>query len=303
MWFVAGIAVLIVVVAVKWKNFQTAKGPDAPALTRFLAKALVITLFISFVLTFLSDAVVIIPAGHRAVVFDQIKGVRPVALKEGLNFIMPFVQEAHIMDVRVQKLEFDATAASKDLQIIHTKIAVNVHPIEESVPQLFREVGLDYGAKVIHPAMQEALKASSAKYTAEELITKRDSIKLDIHTHLQNVLTRSKIILVETYITDFDFSSEFSKAIELKQVAEQQALKAKRDLERIKVEAEQQIATARAQAESLRMQREAVTTNLIELRRVEVQKLAIEKWNGQLPQTMMGGATPFVDVSRFTAKP
>jgi prohibitin 2 len=199
----------------------------------------------------------------------------------------------------VQKVEYDAEAASKDLQTVHTKVAVNFHPVAESVPALFREVGPGYTEKVIHPAVQEAVKASSAKYTAEELITKRDQIKASIQEHMRSVLQRNHVVLVEIYITNFEFSNEFSRAIEAKQVAEQRALQAKRDLDRIKIEAEQAIATSRAQAEALRMQREAVTPNLIELRKVEVQKLAIEKWNGQLPTTMLGGTTPFIDVSKF----
>ena len=121
---------------------------------------------------------------------------------------------------------------------------------------------------------------------------------LAIHEHLTGVLHRNNVNLLETYITNFDFSPEFARAIESKQVAEQRALQARRDLDRIKIEAEQAIATSRAQAEALRMQRENVTLPLIELRKVEVQKLAIEKWNGVLPVTMMGGTMPFIDMSK-----
>jgi prohibitin 2 len=107
---------------------------------------------------------------------------------------------------------------------------------------------------------------------------------------------------MDTYITDFDFSPEFARAVEAKQIAEQQAFKARRDLDRIKIEADQKIAQARAEAESLRMQRDAITSNLIELRKIEAQKLAIEKWDGKLPSMMLGNATPLVDLNQFSGK-
>lgn len=300
--FLALIAVLIIAI-LRRKEHTGPRGLDFGEYFRSVGRTAALILGIAVVLQVIVSGVVVVPAGHRAVVFDVLRGgVKPVALGEGLNFIVPFTQEATVIDIRVQKAEYDAEAASKDLQTVHAKVAVNFHPEANTVPNLFREVGVGYTEKVIHPAVQEALKASSAKYTAEELITKRDQVKQSIQEHLRGVLTRSNINLTETYITNFEFSNEFSRAIESKQVAEQRALQAKRDLDRIKIEAEQAIATSRAQAEALRMQREAVTPLLIELRRVDAQKLAIEKWNGVLPQTMLGGATPFIDVSRFAGK-
>jgi regulator of protease activity HflC (stomatin/prohibitin superfamily) len=304
---IIGLAILAfaIIVALGYRRFQLPKGGgyDRMGFLRYAVSRGVIVAAVAIVLGLFQGMVVVVPAGSRAVVFDVLRGgVKPVALGEGLNFIMPFTQEATLMDVRVQKGEYDAEAASKDLQTVHAKVAVNFHPEPASVPQLFREVGINYTEKVIHPAVQEALKASSAKYTAEELITKREEVKQAIHDHLSKVLAKSNINLIETYITNFEFSTEFSTAIEAKQVAEQEALKARRDLDRIKIEAEQQVATARAQAEALRMQREAVTSQLIELRRVEMQKAAIEKWDGHMPQTMFGNTMPFVDVSHLTSK-
>jgi hypothetical protein len=110
--------------------------------------------------------------------------------------------------------------------------------------------------------------------------------------------------LEETYITDFQFSQDFAHAVEAKQIAEQEAFKAKRDLDRIKIEAEQKVATAHAEARALALQREAITSNLIELRRIEAQRYAIEKWDGHLPQTMMGNNPMpiMVDLSQINGK-
>jgi regulator of protease activity HflC (stomatin/prohibitin superfamily) len=303
MFILLAIIITIVLFITRRKEHTGARGLDVPAYIRSVLRTAAMVFAIAIGLQIVVSGIVVVPAGHRAVVFDVLRGgVKPKALGEGLNFIVPFTQDATVMDIRVQKAEYDAEAASKDLQTVHAKVAVNFHPVAETVPELFREVGIGYTEKIIHPAVQEALKASSAKYTAEELITKRDEVKQAIQEHLRGVLTRSKINLTETYITNFEFSNEFSRAIESKQVAEQRALQAKRDLDRIKIEAEQAIATSRAQAEALRMQREAVTPLLVELRRVDAQKLAIEKWDGHLPTTTMGGAMPFIDVTKFSGK-
>lgn len=243
----------------------------------------------------LGGAVLIVDAGHRVVVFDNIKGVRPVALREGINFIMPFVQDAIEFDVRVQKVEFDATAASKDLQDVATKVTLNFHPVAENVPELYRNYGPGYAEKVIHPAVQESLKAVTSKYTAEELITKREEVKNAVQAQLAAMMEPAKLMLDATYITDFKFSEAFSHAIEQKQVAEQDALRARRDLDRVKLESEQKISQLRAEAEGLRMQKEQITPQLIELRRVE-------KWDGHYPQVMMGGAVPLMNMGDLTGR-
>jgi regulator of protease activity HflC (stomatin/prohibitin superfamily) len=264
-----------------------------------LAKWFAIGIGAAFLLTFLTDAIVIVPAGHRGVVFDAIKGVRPVPLKEGLNFITPFVQDATMLQTRLQVFETDGTAASKDLQIVHAKVAVNLYLVADEVAALFQETGIAYADKLVAPAVQEVLKASTARYTAEELITKRESVRNDIHKGLVAALRKGHMQLVETYITDFDFSREFSRAIEEKQVAEQQALRATRELQRVKIEAEQEVTKARAEAEGLKMQREAASGALVELRQIEAQKLVIERWDGTLPKFLLGNAQPFVDLSKF----
>jgi len=139
--------------------------------------------------------------------------------------------------------------------------------------------------------VKEGFKAASARYTAEELISKREMLKNEVREYLKNRMVPFGIMVVELSITDFEFSPEFNKAIESKQTAEQLALKAKRDLDRIKVEAQQKIATA----EALRLQRQAVSHELVRLREVEAQMKAIDKWDGHLPN-VTGGAVPFISV-------
>jgi regulator of protease activity HflC (stomatin/prohibitin superfamily) len=261
--------------------------------TRILMGAITVAVLLS--------TIVVVPPGHRGVVFNRLTGIKPQALGEGLGFVIPIVEQVALMDVRVQKDSFDATAASKDLQTVHTKVAVNYRPVPEATPKLFSEVGMGYADRVLAPAVQEAVKATTARFTAEELITHREDVKKIIQELVEKYVTKVNIRVEELYITDFDFSRQFAEAIESKQIAEQTALKAKRDLDRIKIEADQKIASARAEAESLRMQKEAITPQLIQLRQVETQKLAIEKWDGRMPSVMMGsGATPLLNLNALT---
>jgi prohibitin 2 len=132
-------------------------------------------------------------------------------------------------------------------------------------------------------------------YTAEELVSRRQEVRDMIRSLLRERLSKNGVIVDEFSIVNFAFSREFSNAIEAKTTAEQLKLKAERDLDRIRIEGEQKITQAKAEAEALRLQKENVTENLIELRKIEMQQKAIDKWDGRLPQ-VTGGAMPFIDV-------
>jgi len=241
------------------------------------------------------NAIVIVNAGQRGIVL-QLGAVRPVVFTEGLHFKIPFIQQVIQVDVRVQKSQSDQTAASKDLQTVTTTVAVNFHLEPSQTNKLYQDVGLAYGERIVDPAIGEAVKAITAQYTAEELISKRSEVSARIKETLALKLATYYMILDEINITEFKFSEEFNNAIEQKQIAEQQALKANLDLQRIEIEAKQKIEQAKAEAESLRLQKQEVTTELVKLREIEAQIKAIEKWDGKLPN-VTGGAVPFVDVN------
>jgi regulator of protease activity HflC (stomatin/prohibitin superfamily) len=234
---------------------------------------------------------VTVPAGQRAVIYSSFHGVEMQALGEGFHFKVPFFDTANFISVQVQKTEYDTTAASKDLQNVQTKLAVNFHVTPDVTPKLFQSYGSDIVDNVIHPAVNETVKAVMAQYPAEELITKREEVKIKIETALAAGLAKANITVDNVYITNFEFSKDYSNAIEAKQVAQQQVLKAEQDLQRVKVEADQKIAQAQAEAKSLGLQRDIITPNLIALRQIEVLAKAVEKWNGKLPETMVGGNT------------
>lgn len=296
------LAVAALIIFSKRSQWWDGRTVDTEALARLVTRVGGGALVLAVVLVLVSSTVVIVPPGHRGVVFNRVSGIKPAALNDGLNFVVPILETTVLMDVRVQKDSYDATAASKDMQIVHTKVALNYRPVPEAVPKLYSEVGVAYSDRVIQPAVQEAVKATTARFTAEELITHREDVKKLIQELVEKYVSKVNIRIEELYITDFDFSRQFAEAIESKQIAEQTALKAKRDLDRIKIEAEQKIATARAEAESLRMQKEAITPQLIQLRQVDAQKLAIEKWDGRMPNVMMGqgGSTPLLDLNALS---
>ena len=236
----------------------------------------------------------IISAGERGVRLTLGK-VHEEVLGEGLQFKFPLVQKIVKLDVKIQKEEIKATAASKDLQDVNAVIALNYHLESERVNKLWQNIGKDYKVRIIDPAIQESVKAAPAKYTAEELITKRQLVKDEIKIILFVRLQKEFILVDDLSIVDFQFSESFSKAIEDKVTAEQQALQAKNKLEQVKFEAEQRITVAKAEAEAIRIQAQAITQ---QGGREYVNLKWVEKWNGTLPQTVLGDAVPLINLSK-----
>jgi regulator of protease activity HflC (stomatin/prohibitin superfamily) len=233
----------------------------------------------------------IVGAGKQAVVtrLGEVKGT----LDSGMHWIIPFIDTAHIMDVQEQKEEVEVSSASSDLQTVKTKVALNYHLQADKINNLYREVGVKYKTKIIDPSIQESMKAATAKFTAEQLITKREEVKEVAKTNLTARLIERYIIVDDLSIIDFDFSVEFNKAIEAKVTAEQQALASRNKLEQVKYEAEQRTTQAKAEAEAIRIQAEAIQN---QGGAAYVNLKAIEKWDGKLPQYSLGGSTPFIQI-------
>ncbi len=239
-----------------------------------------------------------IGAGERGVVLN-FGAVQENVLGEGLHLRIPIMQKVARMDVKVQKAETDAAAASADLQDVSSKVALNYHIIPDKANIVYQTIGVEFKERIIDPAILEVVKAVTAKYSAEELITKRPAVSEAMRATLAERLLAHNIAVDAFSIVTFSFSKIFTEAIESKQTAEQLALKAKRDLDRIRIEAEQKITAAKAEAESLRLQRANISSDLIELRKVEANLKAIDKWNGILPQVTGGGAVPFIGVGEI----
>jgi prohibitin 2 len=265
-------------------NF-TRNGPSTKTIIR-IAAAIIALIFLIFLSPFGTIA-----AGERGVHL-RFTAVTGKVFGEGLYFRIPLIESVQMMDVKVQKYEMKSDAASKDLQTVHSVVALNFHIDPDRVGNIYQDVGLQFKDRIIDPAMQEAVKASTAKFTAEELITKRELVRDDIKAQLKARLKEQNILVDEFNIVNFEFSKNFNEAIEAKVTAEQQALAAKNKLEQIKFEADQKIAEARGKAEAMTIESNALKSNpqILELR-------ALEKWNGTLPQ-VTGGAIPFINLPK-----
>ena len=245
-----------------------------------LPKIIALAVCAVVVIAVLATSFTVVKAGHTGVVLT-FGAVEDKVLEEGLHFKAPIVQSVVQMNNRTQNIETDGTASSKDLQIISYVVAVNFHVNNTSSATLYQSVGMDYGSVIIVPAIQESIKAVTAQYTAEELITKRQSVGDQIKTALSDKINQYGLTVEIFNIVNFDFSEEFNAAVEAKQTAQQNALKAEQDLARIEVEAKQKITQAEAEAESIKLIQEALAKSPD-----YVDYVKWNKWNGELPSVM-----------------
>ncbi|MGN1050984.1 MAG: prohibitin family protein [Acutalibacteraceae bacterium] len=243
----------------------------------------------------------IIPAGNTGVVMTFGK-VSDNVMQEGLNFKVPFVQSVEVISNKIQKEEVDSAAVSKDLQTVSSKIAVNYRVGFSSSANIYKNIGSDYETIVLLPAVQESMKSVSAKYTAEELITKRAKVGEEIKTTLEEKVNSYGIVIEKFNIVNFDFSEEFNSAIEAKQVAEQNLIKTKTEQEQeiviaeakakkkvIEAEAKAKAikTEANAQAEANKVLNRSLTKNVIDYEKVQ-------KWDGTLPKAT--GSDSIIDM-------
>lgn len=235
-----------------------------------------------------------VDAGQRGIVLSF--GSVSKVVEPGLNFRTPIRDRIVLVDVKTQKAHAPANAGTKDLQNVDTQVALNYHVNADKLEEIYSKTGLDVETKIIDPRIQEVVKAVIAKYSAEQLLSMREAVKNEIAASLRRSIAEYYIVVEDIQITNFQFSASFNAAIEAKQTAEQQAMKAENDLKRIEVEAKQTIATAQAEAEKIRIQAEAIQK---QGGKEYVQLKAIEKWNGALPTYMGGDAPiPFVSVNK-----
>ena len=210
---------------------------------------------------------------------------------EWIHWKIPLFDSIKYADLHIDRADADARSASKDLQNIETKISVNYQINEISILNLFRTIGVDHlkiEDTLLGPAIQESVKSATAKYTAEELITKREIVRTDIENALKEKVVQYGVNIIQVNIVNFEFSKSFDASIEAKVKAEQDALAQKNKLEQVKYEAQQQIERAKAEAETIRIQAEAIQK---QWGAAYVQLKWIEKWSGNLPTTSLGDGT------------
>jgi prohibitin 2 len=250
-----------------------------------------ISVFFFFGLILLMFSLYIVPAGSVGVV-TRFGAVNRVAYP-GLGIKIPLVEWVVRMDVRTQKDEIDSSAASKDLQVVTSTIAVNYHLDGKYAVNVYQNIGSRYQDIVIAPAIQNVFKATTAKFTAEQLITNREAVRIQAEGELAKQLLQYHVIVENFNIVNFDFSPEFNAAIEAKQVAQQQVETAKQRLAQAQVDAQTVLAAAKGQADA-----QAILNSSGALTEAYLRYLALTKWNGILPN-VTSGAIPFIDVGTY----
>lgn len=270
-----------------------------PSGNKIKIAAAVITVIIIIVV--LAESITIVEAGHRGVVL-YLGAVENRVLGEGVHFIIPFVERVDQMEVRTQKFQAEATAASKDLQEVQTVIALNYRIDPTEANSIYQVLGVNYADRVISPTIQESVKASVAKFNAEELITRRETAKGVIADAIRSTLANQSIQSQNVFITDFQFSQAFATQIEQKVVAFQKFLTEQNNLRAIEVVANQTVAQAEGQAraniERATGEAAAITTITEQLRQSPeyLQWQAITKWNGQMPYALGSSGVPFFEL-------
>ena len=264
----------------------------------------------------------LVPAGNAGIVFSRMEGgIKPISYGEGWHFMIPILETAAIMDCRVQRVDTTASAASKDLQTVDTVIALNYHADKSKAYVIYQQVGYEYDKRVVEPAIEEAVRSVTARYTAEELVTKREQVASDIKELLTQKLSSFNILVDAFNVMNFKFSDQFEKAIEEKQTAEQNALKEKNILTQVQIKAQQVAAEAEGEKNAAILQANGTATATVmnavaEATAIKVQGEAlkqnpnvlvlrqIEKWDGKVPQISLGSnSVPLIDVSKVTNTP
>lgn len=250
----------------------------------------------------LASSAAIVPAGSTGVITTFGK-VSEDTYSEGFHLKIPIAQQMVVISNKIQVYETDASAVSKDLQTVNSQIAINFRVRSDSSASIYKNIGPDYQAVILTPAAQESMKSITAKYNAEQLITQRNKVGEEIKELLESKVSEYGIQIEKFNIINFDFSAEFNAAIEQKQVAEQNKLRAETEKEQKVIEAEAEAEkvkiSAEAQAESIKTkaeaQAEANKTISESLSDELIQYQTIEKWDGTMPK-VASSANPLISL-------
>ena len=252
--------------------------------SKIILVGITLALVIGLIILFASTSIV--PTGHIGVVTLYSK-VQDKYLDAGFHWVKPFVEDVHDVDIRTQKYANTVEGSAKDLQIVNITMSINYQIKPEKVTELYAKVGADYSNIILNPALQSSLKASMAQFTAEEMITKRAEVSNTITKELNESLD-NYFLISAVNLENIDFTDEYNNAIEAKTTNQQKAEAEKAKLEITKVQNEQKINTAEAEAKVRELQSKSVTDKSLEQLKLEIQRELIQKWNGQFPTTMLG---------------
>ncbi|OJJ49959.1 hypothetical protein ASPZODRAFT_128545 [Penicilliopsis zonata CBS 506.65] len=224
---------------------------------------------------FINASLYDVKGGTRAVIFDRLSGVQEQVINEGTHLLVPWLQKAIIFDVRTKPRNISTTTGSKDLQMVSLTLRVLHRPEVTKLPQIYQSYGTDYDERVLPSIGNEVLKAIVAQFDAAELITQREAVSNRIRTDLMKRAGQFNIALEDVSITHMTFGKEFTRAVEQKQIAQQDAERARFIVERAEQERQANVIRAEGEAESADIISKAVAkagSGLIEIRRIDASK-------------------------------
>lgn len=244
------------------------------------------------VLMAMGNPIAIVGVGERGVKVTLGK-TSPESFTEGVHFVTPFISKMHKMDVKTQKSNVATIVFTKDIQQARLEYIVNYNLQPDSVHKMFREVGTDYVSKIVTPVVEGTVKNVVGEWNASDLISNRSKATTTILSQLKEQLSDNYINVTDFQITNIDYSDSFEKAIEAKVTAEQEALQAKNQTVKVQEEAKQKILTAEAEAKSIQLKAQALANNrqLVELEYAK-------KWDGKLPQYVLGNSIPLINMGQ-----
>ncbi len=234
---------------------------------------------------------VMVGPGERGIKI-RLGQVEQTSYDEGLHLIFPFIQKFRTMDVKTQRNTFTTQVYTKDIQQARITYVINYNVQPDSVTKLFQKVGLDYESKVLTPVVEGTIKDIIGKWNAQDLISNREKATGDILFKLQTQLKDNYINVTDFQMTDINYSKVFEQAIESKVTAEQEAQRAKNKTVQVQEEARQKVIAAEAEARSMAIRAQALSQN-----KSLVQYEAVQKWDGKMPQYMLGNSVPFINVT------
>lgn len=259
-------------------------------------------IFFGLVAVIVVNPFITVKAGQRGVLLRW-GAFEGTVFEPGLHLVVPIMNQVVKMNVQTNKLVLEGSESySKDLQVVSIESALLYQLDAKEVGKIYQDIGTTVEEKIIHPSLEAAIKQTIAKYTAEEILAQRAMVQSEIEAAVRASVASSHVIITQYAMVNETFSSAFESAIERKQVAEQDAKRAENELKTARIQADQRIAQAQAEATAIKLQSDAANNErYISLKALEVQLAAVQKWDGQLPATMIPGTTlPFVNIPTVT---
>ena len=260
-----------------------------PEMQKLSAPLVIILLFVVFIIFF--NPICIVGVGERGVKVTLGK-VSPQSFTEGVHFVMPFISNIHNMNVKTQKTYRETSVYTKDIQQAKIAYVLNFNLQPENVHKMYREVGQNYVDTILMPVVEGTIKDVIGKWNAQDLVANREVAANEILLKLQKHMEEKYINVTDFQMTSISYSGVFEKAIESKVTAEQEALRAKNKTVQIQEEAKQKLISAEAEAKSM-----AIRANALSQNKSLVEYEAVQKWDGKLPEYMLGNSVPFINVN------